>query len=75
MRAKKIAGKGCYVIKVARPNQDMRFDLPVIGPTTVKVLSKAKVKAVAVEANKTLILEKQRVLEETKKLGIPVYGI
>jgi DUF1009 family protein len=75
LRAKKIAGEGCYVIKVARPNQDMRFDLPVIGPTTVKVLSKAKVKAIAVEANKTLILKKQQVVEETKKLGIPVYGI
>lgn len=75
LRAKKIAGEGCYVIKVARPNQDMRFDLPVIGPTTVKVLSKAKIKAVAVEAYKTLILKKQWVIEETKKLGIPIYGI
>ena len=75
LRSKKIAGDGCYVIKVARPNQDMRFDLPVIGPTTVKILSKAKIKALAVEANKTLILEKQQVVEKTKKLGIPIYGI
>ncbi len=75
LRAKKIAGDGCYVIKVARPNQDMRFDLPVIGPTTVKVLLKAKIKAVGVEAYKTLILKKQEVIEKTKKLGIPIYGI
>jgi len=75
LRAKKIAGEGCYVIKVARPNQDMRFDLPVIGPKTVKVLSKAKIKVVAVEAEKTLILDKQKVVEKTKNLNIPLYGI
>ncbi|MFN3550427.1 MAG: LpxI family protein [Endomicrobiia bacterium] len=75
LRAVKLAGKDCCVVKVARPNQDMRFDLPVIGPTTVKVLNFAKAKVLAVESEKTLILNKEYVIEKTKKLGIKLYGI
>lgn len=75
LRAKKYAGEGCYVIKVARPNQDMRFDLPVIGPKTIDVLHRVKAKVLAVESEKTLILYKQNVIEKSKRLGIKIYGI
>ncbi len=75
LRGAKLAGEGCCIIKVARPNQDMRFDLPVIGPKTVKVLNFAKAKVLAVESEKTLILNKEYVIEKTKKLGIKLYGI
>jgi DUF1009 family protein len=75
LRSHKIAGKDCIVIKVARPNQDMRFDLPVIGPKTVKVLKKAKIKVLAVEKNKTLIIDKQNVIKKLNDLGIKLYGI
>lgn len=74
-RAAKLAGKGCRVVKVARPQQDMRFDLPVIGPKTIKVLSKTKSSLIAVESGTTLILEKNKVIQESKKLGIKLYGI
>ncbi len=75
LRSQKLAGNGCIVIKVARPNQDMRFDLPVIGPKTVKVLKKAKVRVLAVEKNKTLIIEKEKVIKQLNNLGIKLYGI
>lgn len=75
LRAYKTAGKGCYIIKVARPNQDMRFDLPVIGPKTIKVAKSAKISTIAVESKKTLILNKQEVIDKSKKLNIKLYGI
>ncbi len=75
LRAKKLAGSGCYVIKVARPQQDMRFDLPVIGPKTVSVLKTAEVNTIAVESGKTLILEKDKVIKNLNKLKIKLYGI
>lgn len=56
-RAGKLAGPGLTVIKVARPKQDMRFDLPVIGPETVHSMIEAKAGCIAVEAGKTLVLE------------------
>jgi len=75
LRSKKLAGDKCIVVKVARPNQDARFDLPVIGPRTVKVLKKAKVKILAVEKNKTLIIDKQNVIKKLNDSGIKLYGI
>ncbi len=75
LRAKKIAGKNCVVVKVARHNQDMRFDLPVIGPKTIKVLKLAKASVLAVESDKTLILNKQEVIEKSKRYKIKLFGI
>lgn len=75
LRSKKLAGGNCIVVKVARPNQDMRFDLPVIGLRTVKVLKKAKIKILAVEKNKTLIIDKQNVIKKLNDSGIKLYGI
>ena len=54
-----LARKGAVMIKVAKPNQDMRFDVPVIGIETVRVATEAKIRAVAVEAGKTLLLERE----------------
>ncbi len=75
LRGSKLAGPECYVIKVARPNQDMKFDLPVIGPKTVKILHLAKVKLLAVESKKTLIIDKPEVIKKMDKLAIKLYGI
>lgn len=75
LRGEKLAGEGCIVVKVARPNQDMRFDLPVIGPKTVKVLRKSKVKVLAIEKEKTLIIDKQKVIKDLNKSGIKLYAI
>jgi DUF1009 family protein len=50
---------GAVMIKVAKPNQDMRFDVPVIGRETISVAAEAKVRVIALEASRTLLLEKR----------------
>lgn len=75
LRGGKLAGKGCCVIKVARPNQDMRFDLPVIGPRTVRILNHIKASVIAVESGKTLIIDKDKVINKLNLLKIKLFGI
>ena len=51
------------MIKVAKPNQDMRFDVPVIGVETIRVAAEAKLRVIAVEAGKTLLLERKAIAD------------
>src|SRR5216110_395176 len=52
-----LAREGAVMIKVAKPNQDMRFDAPVIGVETIRVAAEAKLRVIAIESGKTLLLE------------------
>jgi DUF1009 family protein len=65
-------GKNVVLVKVSKPNQDLRFDVPVIGPQTIETCAAAGVCAIALEAGMTLLLEKDRVarLCEEHKIGI-----
>jgi DUF1009 family protein len=74
-RAYKLGGKDSIVVKVAKPSQDFRFDVPVIGIDTVDVLKENEVKALAVEADVTLILDKDEVVKKADKLGVTILGI
>ena len=65
-RAYSLAGPGCCVVKVSKPNQDMRFDVPVIGKNTIEKLIKIKAKAIAIEAEKTVILDPEVVTYANK---------
>lgn len=56
-RAASLAGEGIVVVKMAKPSQDERFDLPVIGKNTIEKLIKCKAAALAVQREKTLILD------------------
>lgn len=73
-RGGKLAGNGAVVIKVAKPDQDMRFDIPVVGPETISVAAEAKIRVIALEAGRTLLLEREIVLEESKKARISLFG-
>jgi DUF1009 family protein len=73
-RGGKLAGNGAVAIKVAKPDQDMRFDVPVVGPGTISVAAEAKIRVIALEAGRTLLLEKEIVLEESKKARISLFG-
>jgi UDP-2,3-diacylglucosamine hydrolase len=73
-RAAELAGPGCTVIKLAKPNQDMRFDVPVIGATTLKKLIQAQVAALAIEAERTLLLD-QEWLAQAHQAGISVIAL
>jgi DUF1009 family protein len=69
-----LAREGAIMIKVAKPNQDMRFDVPVIGLETIQVAADAKLRVIAVEAGKTLLLEKRKVIEMAEKARISIVG-
>lgn len=74
-RAGSLCKKGGWVlVKTAKPNQDMRFDVPTIGPNTIEKLAKHGGSALVVEAGKTLMLEREKTLELAEKLGIVVVG-
>jgi DUF1009 family protein len=62
------------VVKVARPAQDMRFDLPVAGASTLRAMAEAGATTLVIEAGKTLILGMEEFLAAAKDTGITVYG-
>lgn len=57
-----VLSAGVVVVKVSRPQQDPRYDLPVVGPATITALGEARGTALAVEAGRTLVLERDRVI-------------
>ncbi|MDD5729937.1 MAG: UDP-2,3-diacylglucosamine diphosphatase LpxI [Candidatus Omnitrophica bacterium] len=71
-RAGRIARGGITVVKVSRPNQDMRFDIPVIGFNTVKTLVKANATCLAIEAGKTLFIDREESVKLADKKGITI---
>ena len=73
-RAGRLAGPGVSVIKVAKPNQDMRFDVPVVGLPTVDALRRAGARVLSIDAGRTLVLDGERLLEAAEKAGITVVG-
>jgi DUF1009 family protein len=74
-RGGKLAVKDAVVIKVSKPGQDMRFDVPVVGIETLNSMKKTGVKVLAVEAEKCIIVEKEKLLKEADKAGIVVVGV
>jgi UDP-2,3-diacylglucosamine hydrolase len=64
--------KDAIMVKVAKPNQDMRFDVPVIGVATIEVASEARVRVIAIEAGRTLLLEKDALIEAATRSNISI---
>ncbi|NPA52721.1 MAG: LpxI family protein [Aquificae bacterium] len=75
LRGGSLGGEGTVVCKVARRNQDMRYDVPVIGIQTLKSMVEAKAKVLAVEAEKTYLIDKENFIKFADKNGITVIGI
>ena len=63
------------VVKVSKPNQDMRFDIPFIGKKTIDTLVREKTAVMAVEAGKTLLIDREYVLSEADKHGIAIVAL
>ena len=63
------------MVKVAKPNQDLRFDVPVIGPRTMETAHHARIRVVGVEAGKTLLLERPLLAELAAAHRITVCGL
>ncbi len=75
LRGGRLAGNNAVVVKVYKPKQDMRLDVPVVGSDTLSTMKKAGAKVLALEAKKSIILDKGNFVREADKLGIIVVGI
>jgi DUF1009 family protein len=71
-RGGSLAREGAVMIKVAKPNQDMRFDVPVVGVETIRVATDAKLRVIAIEAGKTLLLERDKVIDLARRSKISI---
>ena len=68
-------GKNVMLVKVSKPNQDFRFDVPVIGPQTIETCAAAGVTGITIEAGKTLLLEKEKVADLCNRHGIGIHAV
>ncbi len=68
-------GRRLVVVKVSKPHQDMRFDVPVVGLKTIQVMKRSHASALAVDAGKTLLFERAHLLEEANEAGIAIVGM
>jgi len=66
---------GAVVVKVSRPHQDMRFDVPTVGPETIESLISVHAKVLAIEARKTLIVDKDEIIKKADAAGIAVVAV
>lgn len=73
-RAGHLAGPGVRVVKVAKPNQDMRFDVPVIGIATIQAMRVAGATTLSIDAGRTLVLDGERVFASADEAGITIVG-
>jgi len=73
-RGGQIAGQDATAIKVTSPTQDMRFDVPVIGPRTIQSAAEGKIRTIVLEAGQTLVLEAEQVGELAARHKITVWG-
>jgi hypothetical protein len=67
-----LARKDAIMIKVPKPNQDMRFDVPVIGVETLRVAAEVKLRVIAVEAGRTLLLERDAIIDLANRSNISI---
>jgi len=73
-RAGQLAGAGVRIVKVAKPNQDMRFDVPVIGVSTIAAMRDAAADALSVDAGKTLMIDGDAIINAANEAGIVIVG-
>ena len=69
-----LGGKGAVVIKRTKPHQDLRFDLPAIGPQTIQTMVSVQASVLAIEAGRTVIIDREDVLSQANDAGISIVG-
>lgn len=70
LRGGQIAREGAVIVKTSKPLQDNRFDIPVIGPRTIQTMASVKAACLAIEAGKTLIIDREKTVSLANKAGI-----
>jgi DUF1009 family protein len=73
-RGGQLAGRGAVVVKVSKPHQDMRFDVPAVGPDTLGSMREANARVLAVEAGRSIILNRNKMIKEAGRAGITIVG-
>ena len=68
-------GRRLVVVKVSKPRQDMRFDVPVVGRKTIQVMQQSKATVLAVDAGKTLLFDRQNLIADANGAGIAMVGM
>ena len=63
---------GWTMVKVSKPNQDMRFDVPTVGPETIANLAKHGAKMLVIEAGKTVLIDREAIIATANRLGIVI---
>jgi hypothetical protein len=74
-RAGRIAGRGTTVVKVGKPRQDMRFDVPVVGPGTLDAMHEAGASVLALDAGRTLLIDRAEFLARADAIAVAVWGL
>src|SRR5262245_21456893 len=70
-----VNGRLLRIVKLAKPNQDLRFDVPVIGLATVRLMARLSVSALAIEARKTLMMDREELLRDADAAGIAIVAV
>jgi UDP-2,3-diacylglucosamine hydrolase len=70
-----LCGSGAVVVKVCKPRQDLRFDLPAVGALTIQSMERVKASCLAVEADKTIIIERDTVIRDAERAGISIVAL
>ncbi len=74
-RGGSLSGGQAVVVKIKKPGQDFRFDLPAIGTKTINIMREVKAVVLAVEAGQALLFDRQETIRQAKKAGIVMVGI
>lgn len=74
-RGGRLGNRGAVVVKVLKPHQDIRFDLPAVGRQTIKTMAEVGAACLAVEAGKTIMLEREQFILDADRAGIAVVGV
>ncbi|MGB8168957.1 MAG: UDP-2,3-diacylglucosamine diphosphatase LpxI, partial [Chthoniobacteraceae bacterium] len=73
-RGGELGRKDAVMVKVSKPNQDFRFDVPVIGPLTLEAAREARIRVLGIEAGRTLLLEKERLTALADEHRVSIFG-
>ena len=74
-RGARLGGPGAVAVKAAKPGQDLRFDVPAIGPATVALAAECELAAIGLEAGRSIVLERPRTVEAAERAGVALVGL
>ncbi|HEC97189.1 MAG TPA: LpxI family protein [Nitrospirae bacterium] len=74
-RGGRLAGDGAVIVKVSKPQQDMRYDVPVVGLDTLRAMIEVRASVLAVEAGRALIIQRQEMISMANEAGLSIMGV